>query len=55
MDEESDGQTEQEIDELINDIAEIMGGNFRRCDCVALANGLYKRNYRKINSEAKSE
>lgn len=51
MDDISDEQCEQEITELADDIAEIMGGNFRQCDCVALANGLYRRNYRKTNSE----
>ncbi len=51
MEEIIDDQGEQEISVLIRDIAEIMGKEFRQCDCIALANGLYKRNYRKINSE----
>lgn len=51
MDEISDEQQEREITELADAVSEIMGANFRRCDCVAIANGLYKRNYRKTNSE----
>lgn len=51
MEEIIDEQSEQEIEELVKDITEIMGINFRQCDSTMLANGLYKRNYRKIKTE----
>lgn len=47
----TEDQREQEINEMANDIAEVIGGHLRTCDCVSLANGLHKRNYRKIKRE----